>query len=317
MEIFYEYSPNLLVNSAIALGFFDGVHLGHQTVIAAAIEEAKLKNITSAVVTFKDHPRALTRGNSPLLLTTIEQRLGIFEKMGVQAVLVLTFTEELCRLTPREYVENVLVKSMGAKIISIGYNHHFGRQREGNPQLLIEFGKTMDFKVRIATPVYVDGIEVSSSKIRESLENTNLDIANQLLSRPFSLLGKIVRGEGRGANLGFPTANLQTAQFQMLPATGVYAAKVSIGDQLNDRIYYDAVVNIGMRPTFAGDHNVLPITEVHLLDFKGNLYEKNMEVYFYKYLRPEMKFTGPETLKAQIRSDCKTASQLFARITNA
>lgn len=299
------------------MGFFDGVHLGHQTVIAAAIEEAKLKNITSAVVTFKDHPRALTRGNSPLLLTTIEQRLGIFEKMGVQAVLVLTFTEELCRLTPREYVENVLVKSMGAKIISIGYNHHFGRQREGNPQLLIEFGKTMDFKVRIATPVYVDGIEVSSSKIRESLENTNLDIANQLLSRPFSLLGKIVRGEGRGANLGFPTANLQTAQFQMLPATGVYAAKVSIGDQLNDRIYYDAVVNIGMRPTFAGDHNVLPITEVHLLDFKGNLYEKNMEVYFYKYLRPEMKFTGPETLKAQIRSDCKTASQLFARITNA
>lgn len=314
MEIFYESSPNLLRKSAIALGFFDGVHLGHQTVIAAAIEEAKLKDVTSAIVTFKDHPRALIRGNSPLLLTNIEQRLDIFENLGVQAALVLTFTEELCRLTPQEYVETVLVQSMGARLISVGFNHHFGRQREGNPQLLSEFGKTMGFAVRIATPVYVDGMEVSSSKIRESLENANLDIANKLLSRPFSLPGKVIAGEGRGAKLGFPTANLQTSQFQMLPATGVYAAKVRLSAQANKRIYYDAVVNIGCRPTFAGDINALPITEVHLLNFKGNLYDKNIEVYFYKYLRPEMKFSGPEALKTQINTDCKTASQLFSSL---
>lgn len=181
MEIFYEIKPHLLRQSAVALGFFDGVHLGHQAVIKTAVKEAQSRGIVPAVVTFKDHPRALTRGNSPLLLTLIEQRLAIFQTLGVEATLVLTFTEELCRLTPEQYIETVLMQSMGAELISVGFNHHFGREREGNPQLLHQFGKTMHFTVEVAKPIFLNGKEVSSSIIRECIENANLDLANEML----------------------------------------------------------------------------------------------------------------------------------------
>lgn len=312
MEIFYTASPHLLQKSAIALGFFDGVHFGHQAVINKAIETAKLKNIPNAVVTFKDHPRALTHGKSPLLLTTIEQRLKVFEELKVEAVLILTFTEELCRLSAREYVQTVLIDSVGAKHIAVGYNHHFGRRREGNPEILSKFGTEMNFAVQIVNPVYIDGIEVSSSKIRECLEKADLETANKLLSRPFSLQGNVVHGDGRGAKLGFPTANLQIQPFQMIPANGVYAAKVRLIDKTNEEIYYDAVLNIGNRPTFLSDTNTLPIVEVHILNFTGDLYGKNMEIYFYKYIRSEKKFSNTEELQKQIKADCLTASQAFA-----
>ncbi len=294
----------------MALGFFDGVHLGHQAVIATTIKEARSKGITPAVVTFKDHPRALTDGNSPLLLTVINQRLAIFEKLGVEAALVLTFTEELCKLSAREYVETVLVGSMGAKVISVGFNHHFGRRREGDPQLLIQFGQALDFTVQIARPVFLDNVEVSSSKIRESLNTANLDLANKLLSRPFSMLGKVITGEGRGTKLGFPTANLQTSPFQTMPAVGVYAVKVRVSDE---NTLYSAVVNIGHRPTFNEQQDAtMPLLEVHILNFQGDLYNKNLEVYFHKYLRPEKKFSELEALKDQIRTDCDIAQKYLS-----
>ncbi len=310
MEIFHEFTPNLLQSSAIALGFFDGVHLGHQAVIKMAINEAKSQGITPAIVTFKDHPRVLTRGNSPLLLTLIEQRLAIFEGLGIEAVLALTFTEALCRLSAQEYVQTVLVNGMGAKSISVGFNHHFGRQREGDPQLLAQYGKSLRFTVNVAKPVFFDNIEVSSSKIRECLENTNLDLANKLLSRPFSLLGKVKKGDGRGSQLGFPTANLEISSLQMLPAYGVYAAKVTLA---KESITRPAVVNIGVRPTI--DANAThPLAEVHLLDFKGDLYDQNIEVHFYKYLRPEKKFSNLEALKAQIQIDCQAANNSLSSV---
>jgi len=317
LEIFHDIRTNLLKSSAIALGFFDGVHLGHQAVIKATINEGKARGITAAVVTFRDHPRALTHGNSPLLLTLIEQRLALFEALGVETTLVLTFTEELCRLSAREYVESVLVNGMNAKLISVGYNHHFGRQREGNPQLLSEFGQSMNFEVQIAKPVFLDSIEVSSSKIRECLASANLDLANKLLSRPFSLRGKVVAGEGRGAKLGFPTANLEISPVQMLPAQGVYGATVRILDQINEKTLHQAVANIGSRPTFDKTGNAAVVTEVHLLDFKDNLYHKNLEIYFHKYLRAEKKFPHIDALKAQIDSDCQKAHNWLSSMPNA
>ncbi|HEY9714406.1 MAG TPA: hypothetical protein V6C72_13125, partial [Chroococcales cyanobacterium] len=161
METFYDAKPGLLKQAAVALGFFDGVHPGHQQVIGTAVKEAKRIGATAAVVTFKDHPRTLTRGASPLLLTTIDQKLELFERLGVDAVLVLSFTEDLCKLSPREYVETVLVRAMGAKSISVGYNHHFGRDREGDPALLKIMGAELGFDVHVAPMVYVDGDEVS------------------------------------------------------------------------------------------------------------------------------------------------------------
>ena len=197
METFYTATPGLLKKSAIALGFFDGVHLGHQVVIGKAVEEAKRLGVPAGVVTFKDHPRALTRGFSPLLLTVIEQRLELFKKLGVEATLVLSFTEDLCRLSPREYVQNILVGSMGAKSISVGYNHHFGKDREGDPALLSGLGQELDFSVHVAPMVFVDGAEVSSSRVRDLVINCKVDQATKVLSRPYALIGEVVRGEGQ------------------------------------------------------------------------------------------------------------------------
>lgn len=203
METFYEATPGLLGKSAIALGFFDGVHPGHQVVIGKAVEEARRSGATAAVITFKDHPRLLTRGSSPLLLTVIEQRLELFAELGVEATLALSFTEDLCKLSPREYVQMVLKDAMGAQFISVGYNHHFGRDREGNPALLKRLGEEMGFSVHVAPMVTVDGEEISSSRVRELLMQGDLERAAKLLTHPFAIYGRVVRGEGHRPPSGF------------------------------------------------------------------------------------------------------------------
>ncbi len=247
MEIFFEAKPQLVERSAIALGFFDGVHPGHQVVIRKAVEEARRLGVKAGVVTFRDHPRGLIRGASPLLLTVIEQRLDLFAGLGVEVALVLTFSEELCRLSPLQYVEEVLVGAMGARSISVGHNHHFGRDREGNAQLLQQFGQKRDFIVHVAPMVYVENIEVSSSRIRKLIESKDMELANKLLSRPFTLRGEVVQGAKRGRVLGFPTANLMPAFNQLVPPTGVYAGTVQIAGHAR---LEQAVINIGYRPTF-------------------------------------------------------------------
>lgn len=305
MKVFTEASPGLIQSSAIALGFFDGVHPGHQVVIGKAVEEARLLGVTSGVVTFKDHPRALTRGVHPLLLTDIDQRLQLFEDLGVEATLVLTFSEALCRLSPREYVENMLVGAMGARSISVGHNHHFGRDREGNPDLLRTFGETMGFTVHVAPMVFVDGIEVSSSAIRESIVDGNMLKAGQLLSRTYSVGGQVIKGDGRGRQIGFPTANVQLREFQLIPRTGVYAGRV----RLSTNETFDCVINVGYRPTFksTAGSNEDPLVEAHLFDFDRDIYGDKCTVQFLEYLRSEKKFDGIEALKEQINADTKKA----------
>jgi riboflavin kinase/FMN adenylyltransferase len=310
LEIFYEANAKLLAKSAIALGFFDGVHPGHQVVISKAVEEAKRLGVPAGVVTFKDHPRALTRGNAPLLLTVIEQRLELFEKMGVQATLALSFTEDLCRLSPREYVENVLVQGMGAKSISVGYNHHFGRDREGNPELLRTLGEELDFCVHVATMVFVDGIEVSSSRVRELVTKGEIELAAKILSRPYAVFGEIVHGEARGRQIGFATANLAVSEVQLLPGRGVYAGRARI----NGEVALPAVINVGYRPTFANNAEGL-LVEVHILDFDRDIYGKKMQVEFLKFIRSEQKFDGIDSLRRQITTDCLTAREFVLSAT--
>ena len=313
METFYEAKPGLLRSSAVALGFFDGVHPGHKVVISKAVEEAKRLGATPAVVTFKDHPRLLTRGASPLLLTVIEQRLELFAQLGVEATLALSFTEDLCRLTPREYVRSVLIESMGARSISVGYNHHFGRDREGTPELLKEFGKTMGFSVHVASMISVDEAEVSSSRARELVMEGDVEAAQTLLTRPYAIYGEVVQGEGRGRKLGFPTANMKLYEFQCIPKGGVYMGTA----RLEDGRTFTAVINVGYRPTFkpaSGSRATANdlLVEVHILDFDQFIYGQKLYVEFLKYLRSEQKFDGIEALKHQIDLDCKSARSLVS-----
>jgi riboflavin kinase / FMN adenylyltransferase len=311
LETFFEAKPGLLSQSAIALGFFDGVHAGHKEVIGSALSEARRLGVKPGVVTFRDHPRTLTQGTTPLLLTVIEQRLSLFEELGVEAALVLCFDEELCRLTPREYVENILVGAMGAKSISVGYNHHFGRDREGNPDLLKELGEELGFSVKVAQEVDVAGQEVSSSRIREALFAGHLDRANGLLSRPYAVYGQVIKGDGRGRSIGFPTANLSLYEFQVVPKIGVYAGTVAV----DNRGMIPCVINVGHRPTFkeSDSSKDRPVVEVHVLDFDDNLYGKNVDVSFCKHLRNEQKFAGIDELKKQISLDCLAAVSYFQK----
>ncbi|HIA50987.1 MAG TPA: bifunctional riboflavin kinase/FAD synthetase, partial [Candidatus Melainabacteria bacterium] len=294
--------------------FFDGVHPGHQVVIGKAVEEARALGVTSGVVTFRDHPRALTRGVHPLLLTDIDQRLKLFEEMGVEATLVLTFSEALCRLSPREYVENVLVGAMGARSISVGHNHHFGRDREGNPDLLRTFGETLGFSVHVAPMVFVKGFEVSSSAIRESIVDGDMEKAKSLLSRTYRVGGEVIKGDGRGRQIGFPTANVQLREFQLIPRTGVYAGRV----QLSSNERFDAVINVGYRPTFkASGGTEDPLVEAHLFDFDRDIYGDKCTVEFVEYLRTEKKFDGIDALKEQINSDAAKSRQVLENAKNA
>ncbi|CAN5199559.1 bifunctional riboflavin kinase/FAD synthetase [soil metagenome] len=303
MDIYFDAKPGLVERSAIALGFFDGVHPGHQVVIGKAVQEAKRLNVKAGVVTFSDHPRGLTRGQAPLLLTTIEQRLELFASLGLEVALVLTFSEELCKLSPKEYVQNVLTESMGARSISVGHNHHFGRDREGDANLLRDLGGERDFVVHVADMVMVENLEVSSSRIRDLILGKDMELANTLLGRPYSLRGTVVGGEKRGRQLGFPTANVEVAFNQLVPPTGVYVAAVS----LNDGSRHQSVVNIGIRPTFNADGEQKPTIEAHLLDFDGDLYGQIVEVALLKNLRDEKKFADLTALKDQIATDCQVA----------
>lgn len=318
METYFEAQPNLVKESAIALGFFDGVHPGHQVVIRKAKEEAERLGVPCGVVTFKDHPRTLTRGRSPLLLTVIEQRLELFEKLGVDVALVLTFSEELCQLSPTAYVESILVGSLGARSISVGPNHHFGKDREGDASLLSVLGKKHNFSVHVAEMINVEGHEVSSSAIRELIMNNELEQAALLLSRPYTLAGQVVHGDRRGHTLGFPTANIAFDDVQVVPPRGVY---VGLG-KLEDRVI-PSVINIGLRPTFQQEQapenadpnqpvNLVLTIEAHLLDFDEDLYGRKMEVEFLSFLRSEQKFDGADSLKEQINKDILRARQFLS-----
>lgn len=311
METYYEALPGLVNQSSVALGFFDGVHPGHQVVIGKAVEEARRLGVPAGVVTFKDHPRTLTRGQSPLLLTVIEQRLRLFEELGVDFALVLQFTEELCRLSPKEYVQSILIDSVGARSISVGHNHHFGRDREGDASLLQELGAKLDFSVHACNMVEVEETEVSSSTIRELVKTGEMLRATKLLSRPFALYGTVVEGDKRGRKLGFPTANLSLYQFQIIPQRGVYVGTT----RLSTGTVVACVINVGLRPTFknnATEPQMELVVESHLLNFDGDLYGSSIEVSFLSYLRAEQKFDGPDALKQQIETDIKNARRFLS-----
>lgn len=282
-------------DTILTIGVFDGVHLGHKHLLTKLIERARELNLLSVVVTFDPHPQKLLSPKTELpFLTSLEQRKALLRDAGAEAVIILPFTQELAQLSARGFVE-LLKDYLRLKELVIGPDFTLGRSREGNVSTLRKLGEDMGFTVTVVPPVRINGEMVSSTAIRGALAGGNLERVHSLIGRPFSLHGKVVHGESRGAKLDYPTANLEIEPEQALPAEGVYATWAYIGSRA-----YESVTNIGRRPTFGGGKSVV---EVYILGYWGSLYGEELKIDIMERLRAEKKFNSVEALKRQIAED--------------
>ena len=287
--------------SAVALGAFDGIHVGHRAILGTAVSIARARSLPALACTFDPHPLdVLQPGGAPVPITTLAERLALMEETGVDGVVVLEFTRGLAAMEPEAFVKDVLLVRLGARDIVVGFNHRFGHRARGDARLLTELAPGLGFTAHIVPPQVVDGVAVSSSEIRALLQRGDVASAARFLGRPYGVGGRVVRGAGRGRTLGFPTANLETDRPLLIP-TGVYACRARV-----DGGMYPTVVNIGVRPTFA--EQTLAV-EAHLLDFSADLYDRELRLEFIRRLRGEQKFPSPEALRKQIALDVALARE--------
>lgn len=313
MEIFDGHRALFrpLFSPAIALGNFDGVHQGHRRLLAETVAASKRLGGDALVLTFDPHPaQVLAPERAPPLLTTRERKLELIAEAGMSACIVEPFTRELSQLSPEDFLKSILVDVIGVRHVVVGYDFRFGKQRAGTTDTLREFAAAHNFVAQIVEPVEVAGAVASSSTIRKFLRAGEVGEVGTLLGRDFDIDGTVVRGDGRGATIGVPTANV-AARGDILPAPGVYAVRMRIldGDVDGPLPGRDAalsgVANLGRKPTF-GDDNQLTL-EVHALDFAGDLYGRLVRVEFVARLRGEQRFDGVEQLVAQIHRDIAQA----------
>jgi len=290
--------------SVVALGVFDGVHLGHRAILETAVARAKAIRGTAVACTFDPHPAdVLQPGRAPLPITTLDERLALIAATGIATTVVVPFTPALAAMEPEAFVTETLVQGLGAREIVVGFNHRFGRGARGDTALLRSLGERLGFHTEVVPKTDVDGTPVSSSAIRAALQRVDLDEAARLLGRPYFVGGQVVAGAGRGRTLGFPTANIAAERPLLVPA-GVYACRLVVGDTV-----HGAVLNAGVRPTFGEKTFTL---EAHVLDFSGDLYDRRVRLDFVRHLREERKFPGIEALKAQIVADVASARRALA-----
>lgn len=291
--------------ACVTTGTFDGVHVGHKMLLQKLAKHASQSNLESVLVTFDPHPRKVLfpEQEGLSLINTLDEKLELLESVGLDSVIVQPFTIEFSRTTALHYVRDLLVSKVGMKKLVIGYDHQFGKNREGSIENLKEMAPVYDFEVDEIPVQVVDDANVSSTKIRYALTDGNVKEANAYLGYAFFVSGKVVSGEGRGKGLGFPTANLQVAEDKVIPKNGVYAVDIVMaGNQMK------GVVNIGNKPTF-GDQLTSTI-EVHILDFDDDLYSKQMRVVFKDRIRDEICFDSSDLLRAQIAKDARLASDM-------
>lgn len=321
--------------TAIALGKFDGVHRGHRRVIEPIIQNRDFSTPTppyATVVTFDPHPQEFFSGTPRALLTPLDEKVELLQSLAVDQLVLLPFDRELCALTPEDFVEKVLVQQLCAISISVGADFRFGAGRKGTAKDLQSIASKFSVPVHITglethpfhiTGLNTDGLNadrcdadelsndygngrISTSRIRDALAAGEIQTANHLLGRTYTLTGKVIQGQQLGRTLGFPTANLQLPPDKFLPKQGVYAVRVNIQSRI-DLIY--GVMNIGMRPTVAGEKISV---EVHLFDWEGDLYWQNIAIQLEKFIRPEQKFSSLHALKTQINRDCLEARNFFS-----
>ena len=298
-----ESYPSDPAPAAVALGIFDGVHLGHQAILDTAVRRARAAGLDAVACTFDPHPMDVLqpqRASAPI--ASLAERLAVIGERGIDATVVLAFTLELARMEPEAFVKDVLLGRLRAQQVVVGYNHTFGRGARGDARLLEELAPRLGFEATVVPPLVIDGVPVSSSEIRGALRAGDVARAARDLGRPYSITGEVVRGAGRGRGLGFPTANVQSERPLLVPA-GVYACRARVGDRAAP-----AVVNIGVRPTFG--ETVLAV-EAHLLDFSGDLYGSRVTLAFVERLRSEQKFPNVDALLAQIAADVEHARRVL------
>lgn len=312
VRIAYPISENMIdcaneAGQTMALGDFDGVHLGHREVIGQAIRAARQSGIPSSVMTFHPHPRDVL--GSPVYstyITPMDRKLELFRELGVDTVFIVEFNMTLAALPPKTFVEQVL-KPLRVKAISVGFNFTFGHHGIGTASLLKELGEG-SFEVNIVKPYLVGGERVSSTLIREALALGKVDRANTFLGRPYAVSGEVVQGEGRGRTIGVPTANVSVDAEAVKPANGVYAVKAAVSTGAYAGKTYGGVMNVGLKPTFHSSFPA-PSWEVHLFDFAGDLYGEQLTIDFVSRIRDERKFPSVDALIAQIRQDAEEAKR--------
>lgn len=307
----------------LAIGVFDGMHRGHQAVIQAAQQAADCHEEKGAVVvvTFDPHPaRVICPERAPRLLTSRRHKMALMLDYGVERALVIHFNEQFCRLSGRDFVGQLHAAAHSLRTICVGHDWTFGHKRSGNVELLGELGAALDFSVIGVPTVKVAGVTASSTAIREAVERGDFQLAAAMLGRPYTVLGTVVEGKKLGRTLGFPTANLRVHNEQ-LPPSGVYAVTarrreegVSAQDD-EAPLDFHGVANLGLRPTVESDRKkVRRQLEVHLFDFRGDLYGQDLEVRFVRFLRGEQKFDGIDALKQQIAVDADAAKAAIGRL---
>lgn len=303
MKIYNKVSEfDSSIPTVVTIGTFDGIHLGHRKIIQRLVDTAKKENLQTALLTFYPHPRMVLQQSTDLkLINTIDERKLILKETGLEHLIVHPFTLEFSRLTAREYVEDILVKGLNAKKIVIGYDHHFGRNRTADIEDLKAFGKEFGFEVDEISKQDIEDVAVSSTKIRRSLEEGDLEKANEYLTQPFFLSGEVIRGKGLGRNMGYPTANLKVPEsYKLIPKEGVYVVASLID---GDKRF--GMMNIGTNPTVGGQKQSI---ETYFFDLDKDLYGKHLHIQLLKRIRSEVKFEGLEALIKAMKAD-----EIFAK----
>lgn len=283
--------------TAITIGTFDGVHIGHRKIIEQLVQSAHQNNLESTVLTFFPHPRMVLQQNVDLkLINSIEERIKILESTGIDNLIVHPFTKEFSRMHAQEYIEEILVKKLNAKRVIIGYDHHFGRNRTADIHDLVEFGNQYGFEVEEISKQDVDNVSVSSTKVRKALEKGKLEKANRYLGAPFILTGTVVKGRQLGQKMGYPTANLYIKEdYKLIPKSGIYI----VNSLLDGKPHY-GMMSIGTNPTVGGKEQTI---ETYFFDWDKNLYGEKLEIQVLKRIRDEKKFESTEELVSQMKED--------------
>lgn len=294
-------------NPVVSIGTFDGVHAGHRTILDRLNTEAERLGGQSMLITFWPHPRMVLQPDYKdlRLLNTMEEKVELLDKAGLQNLLIVPFTTDFSRTTSHEFIREILVEKVNMKKIIIGYDHHFGRNREGSYQVLEEFQPIFNFELEEITAQQIDEINVSSTKIRQALFDGDITKSKEFLGYEYFINGTVVKGHSLGKTLGFPTANIKVNYpFKLIPKDGVFAVKFCVRNTK-----YNGMLNIGYRPTFNGDEKSI---EVHLFDFDGDIYAEDVRVEFIERIREEKKFSGKEELITQLKNDEERARVILA-----
>jgi riboflavin kinase / FMN adenylyltransferase len=309
VKVYYHLSEFSATRPVVTIGTFDGVHLGHMKIIQRLKEISAEMHGETVIFTFHPHPRqVLTPEEHNLrLINTLAEKIDLFDAAGIDHLIIYPFTREFASIPYTEFVEKILANTMKTSCLVVGYDHKFGQHRQGNFEYLHHIASKFNFRIEKQDALLVDEINVSSTRIREALEQGNISLANKYLGYPYELHGKVVEGKHLGRTIGFPTANIESSDvYKLIPGYGVYAVRIRISGN-----FYKGMLNIGTRPTFNNNADLRSI-EVNIFDFDENIYDQHLSILFYEKIRNEQKFPGKEALIEQLTTDKKKALEILS-----